>query len=133
MLGSDCAVLVNPRTKTQAINSFVLNLICHPSFLCSERLFLFDAVRASVPNGPPASPTASRLLARVSHSGPDLLCDLIQVPALGALKGRELFVALELLEPQRLADGQHVPVVDISRNRPGERTRVAETRLLPCA
>src|SRR5262252_2005294 len=78
--------------------------------------------RAGGPKDPPASPT-SGLLARVSHSIPDLLCDLIQVPALRALKGRKLFVALELLEPQQLAEGQHVPVVYESCNRPGERTR----------
>src|SRR5262249_22938327 len=50
------------------------------------------------------------LLARVVR-GPDLRHDLIQVPALPRLKRRELLVALELLEPQQLADGQHVPVV----------------------
>src|SRR5215831_1862829 len=84
--------------------------------------------------GRPHHPRASRLLARVSRSVPDLRCDLIQVPALGALKGRELFVALELLEPQQLADGQHVPVVYPSRNRPGERTRERERgRLAPFA
>src|SRR5262249_11948231 len=54
----------------------------------------------------------------------DLLDDLIEVPALRGLKGRELSVALELLEPQQLADGQHVPVVDIARHRPGERTAI---------
>src|SRR5262245_29124746 len=70
--------------------------------------------------GPPHHPRASRLLARVSRSVPDLLGDLIQVPALRALKGWERFVALELLEPQQLADGQHVPVVDVARHRPGE-------------
>src|SRR5262249_16766426 len=61
------------------------------------------------------------LFARVFR-GPDLRHDLIQVPALRGLKGRELLVALELLEPQQLADGQYVPVVDIARHRPGERT-----------
>src|SRR5262245_40674717 len=84
--------------------------------------------------GHPHHPLASRLLARVSRSVPDLLCDLIQVPALRALKGRELFVGLELLEPQQLAEGQHVPVVDISRNRPGERTgERVRRRLAPFA
>src|SRR5262249_1799556 len=77
----------------------------------------------------PHHPRTSSLLARVSHSIPDLLCDLIQVPALGALKGRELFVALKLLEPQQLAEGQHVPVVYVGCNRPGERTGPAESRL----
>src|SRR5262249_27575572 len=82
----------------------------------------------------PYYPQASELLARVSRSVPDLLDDLIQVPALGALKRRKLFVALKLLEPQLLAKRQHVPVVDISRNRPGDRTgeRVGG-RLVPCA
>src|SRR5262245_55210352 len=50
----------------------------------------------------PYYPQASELLARVSRSGPDLLDDLIKVPALGALKRRKLFVALKLLEPQLL-------------------------------
>src|SRR5262249_48535472 len=74
------------------------------------------------------------LLARVARSVPDLLDDLIKVPALGALKRRKLFVALKLLEPQLLAKRQHVPVVDISRSRPGDRTgeRVGG-RLVPCA
>src|SRR5262249_16900067 len=44
-------------------------------------------------------------------------------------EGRKLFVGLELLEPQQLAEGQHVPVVYESCNRPGERTGVAESRL----
>jgi hypothetical protein len=48
---------------------------------------------------------ASELLARVRRSVLDLLHDLIQIPARRVLKGRKLFVGLELLEPQQLADG----------------------------
>src|SRR6476646_3604644 len=66
-------------------------------------------------------PQASRLLAGVCHSVPDLLGDLIEVPALWALEGRELLVAFELLEPELLAERQHVPVVDVGCHRPGER------------
>jgi len=65
-----------------------------------------------------------RLLARIRRSLPDLLGDLIQVPARWVLKWRELFVALELLEPQLLADGQNVPVIYPSRDGPSERTGV---------
>src|SRR5262245_27040917 len=76
------------------------------------------------------------LLARVSR-GPDLCHDLIQVPALRGLNGRELPVAPELLEPQQLADGQHVPVVQVGRDGRGERAHrpaaclflIAPTRL----
>src|SRR6266436_2540700 len=60
---------------------------------------------------------------------PDLLNDLRQVVARRILKGGELDVGLELLEPQRLADGQQVPVVYPSRSRCGERAAEPETRL----
>src|SRR5262249_12874818 len=90
--------------------------------------------RAGSLMGRPHHPRASRLLARVSRSVPDLLGDLIQVPTLRALKGREPFVALALLDPQQLAEVQHVLVVEISRNRPGERTgERVRRRLIPCA
>ena len=59
----------------------------------------------------------------------ELLHDLIQVVARRILKRRELLVGLELLQPQHLADGQQVPVVDVSRDRPGERAAEPETRL----
>src|SRR5262245_34631156 len=73
------------------------------------------------------------LLAPLSSRALDLLDDLIEVPALRGLKRRELSIALELLEPQQLAEGQHVPVVEIARNRPGERTHVIQRGLLPVA
>src|SRR5262249_61611773 len=82
----------------------------------------------------PYHPQASELLARVSRSVLDLLDDLIKVPALGALKRRKLFVTLELLEPQLLADGQDVPVVYPRRNRPGDRPGGrTRNRLVPFA
>src|SRR5260370_36002990 len=60
---------------------------------------------------------------------PGLLHAWIKVVARRILKGRELLVGLELLEPQRLADGQQVPVVYPSRGRCGERAAEPETRL----
>src|SRR5215813_8293524 len=75
-----------------------------------------------------------RLLAWVRRSLPDLLGDLIQVPARWVLKWRELFVALQLLEPQLLADGQNVPVVYPRRDRPGDRPGERKrSRLVPFA
>src|SRR5262245_40468647 len=82
----------------------------------------------------PAKTRPLRLLARVPRSVPDLLDDLIKVPALGALKRRKRFVALQLLEPQLLADGQNVPVVYPRRDRPGDRTsKRKRSRLVPFA
>src|SRR5262245_49358051 len=78
----------------------------------------------------PYYPQASELLAWVRRSFPDLLRDLLQVPARRVLKRRELFLALELLEPQLLADGQNVPVVYPSRNRPGDRPGVRKRSCL---
>src|SRR5262245_65901355 len=52
---------------------------------------------------------AFRLMARVSR-GPDLRHDLIQIPALRGLKGRERLGAVELLEPPQLAGGQPAAV-----------------------
>src|SRR5262249_38427442 len=72
----------------------------------------------------------ARLVAWVRRSLPDLLGDLIQVPARWVLKRRKLFVALELLEPQLLANGQNVPVVYPSRNRPGDRPGVRKRSCL---
>src|SRR6266511_904227 len=39
----------------------------------------------------------------------------------------------QLLEPQRLADGQQVPVVDVARAQPAERAAEPEIRLFPLA
>src|SRR5260370_15886348 len=60
---------------------------------------------------------------------PGLLHAWIKVVARRILKGRELDVGLELPEPQRLADGQQVPVVYPSRGRCGERAAEPETPL----
>src|SRR5712691_9538579 len=82
------------------------------------------------PVGRPHHPPASELLARVHRCLLELFDDLIQVVARRILKGGELFVGLELPEPQRLADGQQVPVVYVSRGRPAERAAKPEVRLL---
>src|SRR6185437_1396895 len=72
-------------------------------------------------------------LARIGRSLFELFHDLIQVVARRILKGGEFLVGFEFLQPQRLADGQQVPVVYVSRDRPGERAAEPETRLLPYA
>src|SRR5262249_7460808 len=46
---------------------------------------------------------------------------------------RELPVALELLEPQQLAEGQHVPVVYVGRDWRGERAHHPAASLFPVA
>src|SRR4030095_8190565 len=81
----------------------------------------------------PHHPQASELLARVGLRLLELLHDLRQVVARRILKGGELDVGLELPEPQRLPDGQQVPVVYESRDRPGERAAEPEVRLFPLA
>ena len=48
---------------------------------------------------------------------PDLLHDLFEIVACRVLKRREVDVGLEMLQPQLLADGQDVPVIDIGRGR----------------
>src|SRR6266481_740573 len=85
------------------------------------------------PVGRPHHPQASELLARVYRCLLELFHDLIQVVARRILKRGELFVGLELLEPQRLADGQQVPVVDEGRDRSGEHAAEPKSRLLPLA
>src|SRR5262245_42057646 len=95
------------------------------------RNLLDDKRQAPVARRPAVIKTRPlRLLARVRRSIPDLLDDLIQVPARRVLKGRKLFVALELLEPKQLADGQNVPVVYPSRDRPGDRTGISKRSCL---
>src|SRR5262249_26363378 len=81
----------------------------------------------------PHHPQASELLARVCRCLLELFHDLIQVVARCILKGRKLLVGFQLLQPQRLADGQQIPVVYISRDRPGERAAEPEIRLFPLA
>ena len=50
----------------------------------------------------------------------DLLQDLNEVVGLRSLQRRELNEGLELLQPQLLPDGQHVPVVDVRGARRGQ-------------
>src|SRR6185312_1669200 len=47
----------------------------------------------------------------------DLLHHLFEVVARRVLHRRELLVGLKLLQPQRLADRQHVPIVDVGGGR----------------
>ena len=53
---------------------------------------------------------------------PDLLNDLVQIVARRILQRREVDVGLELLQPQRLAHGQEVPVILVSGDSSGERS-----------
>src|SRR6266508_6913464 len=85
------------------------------------------------PVGRPHYPQASELLTRVHRCLLELCDDLIQVVARRILKRGELLVGLELPEPQRLADGQQVPVVDVGRDRSGERAAEPEIRLFRLA
>ena len=50
----------------------------------------------------------------------DLLQDLVEVVARRILQRRVRLVGLEFLQPERLADGQHVPVVDVGGRRRAE-------------
>src|SRR5258705_8196387 len=79
--------------------------------------------------GRPHHPQASKLLARVPLTLLELFHDLIQVVARRILKGRELPVGFQLLQPQHLPDRQQIPVVYVSRDRPGERAAEPESRL----
>src|SRR6266536_3873077 len=71
----------------------------------------------------------SRSLGRVVLPLLELLHNLVQVIARRILHRRVSLVGLELLQPQHLADGQQVPVVYVSRDRPGERAAEPEIRL----
>src|SRR5262245_26583842 len=59
----------------------------------------------------------------------DLLNHLLEVVTRRVLHGRELHIGLEFLEPQRLADREHVPVIDVSCRRRCNRAGHAEERL----
>src|SRR4029077_13587313 len=90
--------------------------------------WLFDRLLVrGRPVGRPHHPQASELLARVPLTLLELFHDLIQVVARWILERGELLVGFQLLEPQHLADGQQVPVVYVSRDRPGERAAEPET------
>ena len=60
----------------------------------------------------------------------NLLHDLLQVVAGRILQRREVDVGLKLLQPQRLADGQHVPVIDIGGGGRSKRPAHTEERLV---
>src|SRR5215217_5417883 len=69
--------------------------------------------------GPPAR-SLPALLAGMALHLLHLLHDLRQVVGGGVLHRRERDVGLKLLKPQRLADGQEVPVVLVGCHRPRE-------------
>src|SRR5215475_12691558 len=69
------------------------------------------------------------LLGRMAWHLLELFHDLVQVVARRILHRREPLVGLELLEPHRLADGQEVPVVYVTRDWPAQRAAEPETRL----
>src|SRR6266566_3951614 len=73
--------------------------------------------------------SSRRSLGRVVLPILELLHNLVQVIARRILHRRVLLVGLELLQPQHLADGEQVPVVYVSRDRPGERAAEPEIRL----
>ena len=72
------------------------------------------------------------LLARVSSDFLSSIHDLGQVVARRILHRRVLLVGLELLQPQRLADGQHVPVVDDRRSTVRQMAPPIPMRVLYC-
>src|SRR6516162_3851437 len=86
------------------------------------------------PHGAPAVVAFARrnLFARVTarFHVPDLLHDLVQIVARRILQGREGDVGLKLLEPQRLAHGQKVPVVLVGGDGSSERSAYAHEGLL---
>ena len=67
----------------------------------------------------------------VVRTSPDLHQNC-EVVARRRLQRRELLVGLELLQPQQLADGQHVPVVQISGARAARAPPIAKAGLLIC-
>src|SRR5262245_7913508 len=81
----------------------------------------------------PHPPPAADLLPPVSRAPPQPVPPPSPVVARCTLKGRKLLVGFQLLQPQRLADGQQVPIVYISRDRPSERAAEPEVRLFPLA
>src|SRR5262245_56617601 len=79
--------------------------------------------------GGPLATRSFRSLAGVHRCLLELFHDLIQVIARGVLEWRERLIGRELLEPQVLADGQQVPVVYVTRDRPAERAAEPGIRL----
>src|SRR5581483_3287347 len=57
---------------------------------------------------------------------PDLFLNLGQVVGFRALQRRELLVGFQLLQPEHLPDGQHVPIIDIRGYGTGERAAQTE-------
>ena len=97
---------------------------------CTGSAFIVHLSCAGAPTGRPRGRvTRGRLLARVARHLLQLLHDLVEVVASRILHRRERLVGFELREPQCLADGQQVPVVDVGRGRPGERAAEPEIRL----
>src|SRR6478672_11287822 len=86
-----------------------------PLSLCSP--FRWRAPRP----GAPASSAPARRTRLVAATGSfgllDLLQHLVEVVARRVLERRVRNIGLEFLQPQRLADGQHVPVIDVGCRR----------------
>src|SRR5437016_12796209 len=95
--------------------------------VCALLMRCADSCEKGVlPLGNLNTPRSPRLLARVMLTLLFHLCqDLTEVVARRILHRRERHVGLELLQPQHLADGQDVPVVEIRRTRGGQCTAVA--------
>src|SRR5262245_20176707 len=97
-----------------------------------------EPTELGVMRAPPAAPAyphrvgVTRLVARGAMRL-DLLHHLTEVVGRWSLQRRELLVRQQMLEPQLLTDGQHVPVVLEGRHRTAERTAQAHRRLLVCA
>src|SRR5215208_4207002 len=66
-------------------------------------------------------PCSCQQSVRLRFRFPDLLHHLIEVVACRVLHRRKLLVGLKLLQPQRLADWQHVPIVDVGGGRRADR------------
>src|SRR5580693_4726488 len=95
------------------------------------------AAGAKTKRAPRWTPTSghrfvSRLLARVARrlGFLHLIDNLTQVVRLRSLQWRVLYVRLEVLQPQLLANRQHVPVVLKCGHRGGERTAQTHRGLL---
>src|SRR5882757_561507 len=78
-----------------------------------------DSSAGGRPVGRP--PCSCRRSVRLAFRGLDLLHHLVEVVARRVLHRRELLVGLKLLQPQRLADWQHVPIVDVGSGRRADR------------
>src|SRR4051794_28722935 len=84
--------------------------------------------------GAPASADHARRTRLVAATGSfgllDLLYYLLEVVARRVLKRRVRNIGLEFLQPERLADGQHVPIVDVGGRSGADCAALAHERLV---